>query len=230
MTLTSKSPVQSESPFDRLGARVLGDVRSRLWPLSRGAHVWQVTHLTLGDWRRWREVCDANAVADPLDLAGVTLALNTGAPAPAPFYFDGINGADTPQVVDLASSEQLGVGPELVEASPALRGVCVLVVEDVTFDTFTLALRAPDTDTAGPPVALALVDFEGVTSDTTGVVERTLYAATGEALVVRFTLDAWFVVWLAREWPLQVASSGEAARASLVIPESTALDALLLVT
>lgn len=218
--MTQRPPVRSESPFARLGARVLEDVRSRVWPLERGATCWHIAHLELGDWRQWRALLEANGISDPLDLEGVALQLDADAPAPAPFLFGGVPDGAPSVSIDLASSDELGEGPRLVAASPELRGLCYLVIEDVTFDTFTLALRAPGASVAGVPVAVSLGDFEGITSDATSSVERTVYAANGAAAHVRLTLDAFLVVWIAREWPMYLAPTGEAERTELVIPQS----------
>jgi len=226
MTNGLRTPRKSESPFDRLGARVIEQDKSIVWPLERGASVWLIAHLVLGDWRLWRDVLVSNNVADALDLEGVAILSPLDTPAPAPFEFGGVPDDAPSQVIDLASPDELGTGPQIIAASPELRGVCVLVVEDVTFDTFTLAVRAPDASVAGDAVAVSLADFEGAVSDVTQVVERTLFAAGGEVLQVRFTLDAWLCVWLARTWPVTVEGEKFGDRTELVIAQKTGAELL----
>ena len=223
MTQGVRAPRRSESPFDRLGARVAQQERSLVWSLERGATVWVIAHLTLGDWRLWRAVMEANSVTDALDLEGVRVL--AGAPAsraaPAPFAFASEPPGAPPVVVDVASAAQLGQGPMVVGASPSLRGACSLLVEDLDEATFTIALRAPGALVAGDAVTVSLADFEGVTSDVVQLVERTLFAADGAALQVRFTLDGWLCMWLARCWPLMVEGETFGERAELVIPQQT---------
>lgn len=219
MTDPTRAPVASESPFDRLGAQVADEPRVVLWPLGRSATIFAIAHTTLGEWRSWRDICDANAITDPLDLEAIPLALPADdAPTPAPRLFEAIPSTDPPVSIDLAAQDQLGVGPRVVEAQSSLFGECVLRVDDVTWDTFELSLRAPDEADFGAPVALALADFEGVTADAVRPVRRVLYSAGGQAMMVELTLDAFLVVWLARVWPLLLTGSSEGGRQSLVVP------------
>lgn len=226
MTSAQRAPRASEAPFDRLGGRVEEERQVRVWPLNRGATIWAVAHVELGDWRRWREIATANDLADPLDLAGLVYAPPSGAPAPAPFIMPSATPGGAPVEVDLAAD--LGVGPQLILAAPEMRGVCYLVVEDVAPDVFTLAVAGPGDTVAGPPVAVTAADFEGLTPDTTQEVQRALVAQGGGVLVVRFDLNAWLAMWLARRWPLLVVAAADVERDELVVPQTGALGATLL--
>lgn len=219
MTSPSRAPVASESPFDRLGAQVADEPRVLLWPLSRSATIFGIAHTTLGEWRSWRDICDANGVSDPLDLEGVELDLPAdGAPTPSPRSFEAIPSTDPPVSIDLASQDQLGVGPRVVEAQSSLFGECVLAVEDVDYEHFMLALRGPDEASFGEAVPVALADFEGVSAGSVRAIRRVLYSASGQAMMVEITLDAWLVLWLARYWALVLTGSSEGARQALVVP------------
>lgn len=211
----------SESPFDRLGAQVLDDSRMVLWPLEGGARatIWAIAHQGLGEWRTWRAICDASGVTDPLDLEGAALLVpDDGAPSSAPFDFPGVPDGAPSVTVDLAGQDQLGVGPVVVSASPELLGLCVLRIQDVTEDSFRLALRGPSSDTFGPDVDLELARFQGITEAETSLVQLLLYSAEGQALSLRLSLDAFLAVWLARFWPLSLSADLTSARAALLLP------------
>lgn len=219
MTEPTRAPVASESPFDRLGAQVADEPRVVLWPLERGATIFAIAHQTLGEWRSWRGICDANEVADPLDLEAAQLVLPADdAPTSAPRLFDAIPDADPPVLIDLAAQDQLGVGPRVVEAQAGLYGECVVRVTDLTWESYTLALRGPDEADFGEEVGITLADFEGVTADAVRPVRRVLYAASGLALMLEVTLDAFLVIWLARVWPLVLTGDASQARGALVVP------------
>lgn len=219
MATRQRPAVASESPLERNGAQVLDEPRVALWPLSRGAHIYQITHLTTGEWRLWRAVAEANGVTDPLDLEAAPLveALE-GVPAPAPFAFPSVPEGGADVEVDLSALTELGVGPEVVDASPEMRGVVYLQVEDVAFGEYTVAARHADEAEWGQPVTLLERQFEGAVDTETREVVLYLTGATGGLLVIKLTLDAWLALWLARYWPLEILADDARGVAALAIP------------
>lgn len=219
MATRQKTVAASESPFDRYGAQVLDEPRVALWPLERGASIYTIAHQVLGEWRLWRSICDANGVADPFDLEGAALELAAdGGPTPAPFLFAGVPDGADPVTHDLSSQDELGVGPLVLDASPALVGDVVLQLEDVDFGSFELSIRGPDDADFGPRTPIALASFEGPTEAASATVTLLLYAASGAGLTLQLNLNALLVVWLARYWPLALSVVDGSARTALAVP------------
>lgn len=219
MATRQRPAVPSESPLERNGAQVLDEPRVELWPLSRGAHIYQITHTTLGEWRLWRAVAEANGVIDPLDLEAAPLLSDLeGVPAPAPFPFPSVPEGGAPVEVNLSALTELGVGPEVLDASPEMRGTVYLQVEDVAFGEYEVSARHADDAEWGAPVALLESAFEGAVDTETREVVLYLSGATGGLLVIRLTLDAWLALWLARYWPLEIIADDARAVVALAVP------------
>ena len=219
MATRQRPPVASESPLERNGAQVLEEPRVELWPLTRAAHIYQIAHTVLGEWREWRALAEANGVIDPLDLEAAPLeAAEEGEATAAPFLFPSVPEGGADVEVDLASAAELGVGPEVVDASPEMRGVVYLRVEDVAFGSFEVSARHETEEEWGASVPLLESAFEGAVETEARAVILYLSGAAGGLLVVRLTLDAWLVLWLARYWPLRINGDETRARSALAVP------------
>lgn len=200
----------SESPFDRLGAaREREQPRVRAVPLIQGATIFALAHQSLGEWRRWRELLDTSGVEDGFDLAALVYAdvlpLLTTTPL-----------VDGDGVAELDLTDALGVKLDLLAVEGALLGDGALVVEDVAFGAYTVALRAPGDAAAGPPQPLDDAAFVGADGSPRAVrLELVSEAGRGRA-VVELDQDTWLVLWLARTLTVRFAATP--ARDALLAP------------
>lgn len=200
----------SESPFDRLGAaREQERPRVRAVPIIQGATIFALAHQSLGEWRRWRELLDASGVEDGFDLTARVYAdvlpLLTTTPL-----------VDGDGVAELDLTETLGVKLDLLAVEGALLGDGALIVEDVAFGAYTLALRAPGDAAAGPPQPLDDAAFVGADGSPQPVrLELVSEAGRGRA-VVELDRATWLVLWLART--LTVRFEATPARDALLAP------------
>lgn len=200
----------SESPFDRLGAaREQERPRVRAVPLIQGATIFALAHQALGEWRRWRELLETSGIEDGFDLEGRvypdTLPLLTTTP-----LLDGSGDAE----LDLTAT--LGVRLTLIAIEGALAGDGALVVEDVAFGSYTIALRAPGDTDAGTPQAITDADFAGADGSLQAVRLELVSEAARARVVLEIDRDAWLVLWMARE--LTVRFVAAPARAALLAP------------
>jgi hypothetical protein len=202
---------QSESPFDRLGARA--DSRpQRARALTGGETAFRLAHEELGEWRVWRELLEFNAIDDPFDLQG-----RTHSSAERMTVEFGLVEGDGADDVDLAA--ELGQGVRLVWATPELEGRGELLVTDTAFGAYTLAFRAPGEDAAG--AALAVVDADLEEADGSARAWRGLLTSQSGRYAVDLEVspEAWLILWLARCVPVVFAP--ERARSELLVPELT---------
>jgi hypothetical protein len=204
----------SESPFDRLGA-AQGQERPRVRAVAliQGATIFAQTHQALGEWRRWREVLEASGIEDGFDLGALSypdaLSLLTTTPLQ-----DGSGDAE----LDLTAT--LGVWFALIAIEGALVGDGGLVVEDVGFGAYTIALRAPGDAVAGTPQAITDADFAGADGSLQAVRLELVSEAGRARVVLEIDRDAWLVLWMARELTVRFAATP--ARTALLAPVEVA--------
>lgn len=191
----------SESPYDRLGRMVELDRRQRV-ELHGGPRqtVWSIAHRTLGEWRRWADIAELNALEDPLDLLGRRHPADTSL-----MTAEGDN-----------TSDDTGVVIELLAATPELAGDAFVEVEDVEPGVFELRLRAPGDEVGGSAVVLRESDFFDERGEARRV-RRTLYSVAERfAVFIDLDIDALLMLWLFR--PMALRCTPEATRTELVMP------------
>lgn len=191
----------SESPYDRLGRMVELDRRQRV-ELHGGPRqtVWSIAHRALGEWRRWADIAELNALEDVFDLLGREHPGDT-----ALITEEGDN-----------TSEDTGVVIELLTATPELAGDAFIDVEDVEPGVFELRLRAPGESEGGEAIVLRETDFFDDDGDPKRVRRTLTSAAERFAVFIDLDIDALLMVWLFR--PMALRCTPEATRTELVMP------------
>lgn len=199
----------SESPFDRLGTSSPQQAPSvREVELIQGATIFALAHQSLGEWRRWRELLEVSGVEDGFDLEGHrypdSLALLT-----TTALLDGSG------YIPLDLTAALGVRLKLEQVAGAVSGAWALVVEDLTWGSYALRLRAAS-GALGPQVVIMDEDFVGADGSPRAVHVELVSADGASRLALTMDREAWLVLWLARSLTIQLEPS--ATRSRLLAP------------
>lgn len=191
----------SESPFNRLGRAVETDRLQRV-ELHGGPRqtAWSIAHRELGEWRRWADIAELNALEDVFDLLGRE--------HPGQTSLITSEGDDT--------SDDTGIVVELLTATPELAGDAFIDVEDVEPGVFELRLRAPGEDAGGEVAVVREADFFDGQGDSVRVRRTLRSAAERFAVFIDLDIDALLMLWLFR--PLALRCAPEATRTELVMP------------
>lgn len=170
----------SESPFDSLGTLVQdtrNEVRTPLYG-GRQENAFTVAHRAVGEWRAWRALMELNDLVDPFDLSeretqptGELLTLDR----------------------EVNFTTDLGQQLEVLEFTRGIVGDVELRVIDTAENAFELTLSTTAMG-SGAPVALSTADF----TLSGGFVELELPLPSSKFVKVRFDLDTFLIIWLAR--------------------------------
>lgn len=215
--------IPSEGPYSRLGAAdATVDQRKRLYRLHGGEHVFGVAHITLGEWREWRKVCDENNIADPLNLRG----------------YDTETAADAGEVVvdieadaEDGSTEAENFSTDLDRyytldyQTPELEGTGSIQITDleggdyVVGEDFGMQFKAPGEASYGEVAAFNVLDMQDATK-TSAVPHTVFMLSNSQQYAIAFTCDAdtFLMLWLLREFEIEFDPLEPITRDFLVVP------------
>lgn len=194
----------SESPYDRQGRPIRNLPRQRRVNLvgNRWENAFTLAHRGVGEWRLWRSLCDLNGIDDPLEMRN-----GQAAPSGGLVSLDG----------QIDFSEDLGLNVGVVWHSQGIGNFARIEVTDVAVGVFEVRLRK--NGELGPPAVVLEADFFDVSGTAQAQRIRLESADAVDWIDLRVDIDAWLVIWMARDILIGLDfTRGEHSRTAVLVP------------
>jgi hypothetical protein len=156
----------------------------------------------VGEWRLWRSLCDLNGIDDPLEMRNGQAAPSGG--------FVSLDG-------QIDFSEDLGLNVGVVWHSQGIGNFARIEVTDVAVGVFEVRVRK--NGELGPPSVVLEEDFFDASGTAQAQRIRLESANAVDWIDLRVDIDAWLVIWMAREILIALDfTRGEHSRTAVLVP------------